>query len=125
MDGHLPGSSVCGILQAGTLASNAITFSRGSSLTQESKPGLLHCRHILYHLRHQGSPPPLASVPCESSSSPNGEISPGECEDPEKTETKFLPSQQKGGRELETKLAIKEIVFTEWLSFGPGLLPPV
>ena len=25
-------------------------------LTQESNWGLLHCRWILYHLRHQGSP---------------------------------------------------------------------
>ena len=25
-------------------------------LTQGSNPGLLHCRQILYHLRHQGSP---------------------------------------------------------------------
>ena len=25
-------------------------------LTQESNPGLLHCRQILYHLSHQGSP---------------------------------------------------------------------
>jgi len=24
--------------------------------TQGSKPGLLHCRQIIYHLRHQGSP---------------------------------------------------------------------
>ena len=24
--------------------------------TQESKPSLLHCRQILYHLSHQGSP---------------------------------------------------------------------
>ena len=24
--------------------------------TQESNPGLLHCREILYHLSHQGSP---------------------------------------------------------------------
>ena len=26
---------------------------------QESNPGLLHCRQILYHLSHQGSPPPF------------------------------------------------------------------
>ena len=25
-------------------------------LTQESNPGLLHCRQTLYHLTHQGSP---------------------------------------------------------------------
>ena len=27
-----------------------------NSLTQESNPGLLHCRWILYHLNHEGSP---------------------------------------------------------------------
>ena len=32
-----------------------IPFSRGSSLTQGSNPGLLHCRQIIYHLSHQGS----------------------------------------------------------------------
>ena len=29
---------------------------QGILLTQGSKPGLLHCRQILYHLSHQGSP---------------------------------------------------------------------
>ena len=33
---------------------------QGIFLTQESNPGLLHCRQILYHLRHQGSPCPCA-----------------------------------------------------------------
>ena len=28
----------------------------GISLTQGTNPGLLHCRQILYHLSHQGSP---------------------------------------------------------------------
>ena len=31
-------------------------FLQGVSLTQGSKPGLLHCRQILYSLSHQGSP---------------------------------------------------------------------
>ena len=30
--------------------------SPGIFLTQGSNPGLLHCRQILYHLSHQGSP---------------------------------------------------------------------
>ena len=34
----------------------AIPFSRGSSWPRESNLGLLHCRQILYHLSHQGSP---------------------------------------------------------------------
>ena len=46
--------SLHGILQARILEWVAISFSRGSS--QGSSPGLLHCRQILYHLSHQGSP---------------------------------------------------------------------
>ena len=42
--------TVYGILQARILESVAIPFSRGSN------PGFLHCRQILYHLSHQGSP---------------------------------------------------------------------
>ena len=47
------GSSVHGILQVRILEWVAIPFSRGSS---GSNLGLLHCRQILYHLIHQGSP---------------------------------------------------------------------
>ena len=32
--------------------------------TQGLNPGLLHCRHILYHLSHQGSPRILKQVAC-------------------------------------------------------------
>ena len=46
-DYSLPGSSVHGILQARMLE----IFP-----TQGPKPGSLHCRQILYRLRHQGSP---------------------------------------------------------------------
>ena len=49
-----PGSSVHGVLQARMLEQVAIPFSRRSS--QGLNMGLLHCRQILYHLRHQGSP---------------------------------------------------------------------
>ena len=55
MDCSLPGSSVHGILQARILESVAISFSRGSLLSQGSILGLPHCRQILYHWRHQGS----------------------------------------------------------------------
>ena len=41
MDCSPPGSSVHGILQARILVWVAISFSRGSSLTQGSNPGLL------------------------------------------------------------------------------------
>ena len=53
MDGSPPGSSVDGILQAGTLEWVAIPFSRGSSPTQGLNRGLLHCRQVLYCLSHQ------------------------------------------------------------------------
>ena len=32
---------------------------QGIFLTQGLNPGLLHCRQILYHLSHQGSPHPI------------------------------------------------------------------
>ena len=51
----LPGSSVHGILQARILEAVAIHFS-GDLLDPGLNPGLLHCRQILYHLRHQGNP---------------------------------------------------------------------
>ena len=50
MDCSLLGSSLHGILQAIILGWLAVPFSRISS------PGLPHCRRILYHLSHQGSP---------------------------------------------------------------------
>ena len=56
MDCSLPVSSVHAISQARILEWDAISFSRGIFLTQESHPDLLHCRQILYDLRHQGSP---------------------------------------------------------------------
>ena len=56
MDCSPPGSSVHGLLQAKILEWVAILFSRGSSWHKGSNPGLLHCRQILYHLSHQGSP---------------------------------------------------------------------
>ena len=49
------GSSVHGIVQARILEWIAIPFSR-IFLTQGLNPSLLHCRQILYHLSHQGSP---------------------------------------------------------------------
>ena len=48
--------TVHGILQARMLEWVAISFSRGSFLTQGSNPGLPHCRWILYQLSHKGSP---------------------------------------------------------------------
>ena len=62
MDCSPPDSSVHGILQARILEWVAIISSRVSSQPrlgsqdQGLNPGLLHCRQILYHLSHQGSP---------------------------------------------------------------------
>ena len=48
--------TVHGILQARILQWVAFPFSRGILPTQGSNPGFPHCRWILYHLSHQGSP---------------------------------------------------------------------
>ena len=45
-----------GIFQARILEWVSMTSSRRSSPTQRLNPGLPHCRPILYHLSHQGSP---------------------------------------------------------------------
>ena len=62
MDYSLPGSSVHGILQARILEWVAISFSRGIFPTQGSNLCLLHCRLILYHLRHKESSNPLLII---------------------------------------------------------------
>ena len=63
MDCSLPSSSVHGILQTRTLEWVAVPFSRGSFLTQGSNPDFPHCREILYHKSHQGSPKCIWSFP--------------------------------------------------------------
>ena len=47
-------ASIHGIFQARVLEWVAISFSRGSSLTWGSNPGLPHCGQMLYCLSHQG-----------------------------------------------------------------------
>ena len=47
--------TVHGILQARILEWVAFPFSRGIASTQQSNPGLPHCRRILHQLSHQGS----------------------------------------------------------------------
>ena len=57
MDCSPPGSSVHGILQARILAWVVLnSLLQGIFSTQGSNPGLQHCRQVLYHLSHQGSP---------------------------------------------------------------------
>ena len=60
MDCIPPGSSVHGIFQARILEWVAISFSKGIFWTQESNPGLLYCRQILYLLSYGGKPPVVA-----------------------------------------------------------------
>ena len=47
---------VPGILQGRILEWITVPFSKGIFPTQESNPGLLHCRRILYQLSYKGSP---------------------------------------------------------------------
>ena len=56
MDYSLSGSSVHGIFQARVLEWIAIFLLQGIFPTQESNPGLPHCRQTLCRLSHQGSP---------------------------------------------------------------------
>ena len=56
MDCNPPHSSVHAIFLARILEWIAILFLQGIFLSQESNPSFLHCRQILYHLSHQGSP---------------------------------------------------------------------
>ena len=51
-----PGSSAHRIGQARILEWVAVPSSRESSPLRDLNPGLLYCRHILYHLGHWGSP---------------------------------------------------------------------
>ena len=46
---------------------DGLSLLQGSSLTQGSNPGLLHCRQILYRLSHQGSPRILEWADCSLS----------------------------------------------------------
>ena len=55
MDYSLLGSSIHGIYQVRILEWVAISFSRGSSWPRD-RTQHLHCRQMLYHLNHQGSP---------------------------------------------------------------------
>ena len=56
MDCSPPGSSVQGDSPSRNTAVGCHVFLPMISPTQESNPGLPHCRQILYRLSHQGSP---------------------------------------------------------------------
>ena len=52
----LPGSSVPGDSPGKNIGVGCHALLHGIFPTQGSNSGLLHCRWILYHLSHQGSP---------------------------------------------------------------------
>ena len=54
MDCSLLGFSVHGVSPGKNTGVDCHTLLQGIFPTQESNPGLLHCRRILYHLSHQG-----------------------------------------------------------------------
>ena len=56
MDCSLPGSSVHGDSPGKNTVVGCHALLQGIFPTQGSNLGLLHCRRILYHLSHQGSP---------------------------------------------------------------------
>ena len=51
-----PGSSVLGDSPGQSTRVGCHVLLQGIFPTQESNPGLLHCRQVLYHLNHQGGP---------------------------------------------------------------------
>ena len=57
LDCSLPGSSVHGDSPDLITGVGGHVLLQGIFTTQGSNPALLHCRQILYRLRHQGSPP--------------------------------------------------------------------
>ena len=56
MDCSLPGSSVYRDSPGKNTGVGSHSLLQGIFPTRGSNPGLLHCRQILYHLSHQGSP---------------------------------------------------------------------
>ena len=57
MDCSLPGSSVHGDSLGKNTGGGCLALLQGIFPTHGWNPGLPHCRQILYHLNHQGSPP--------------------------------------------------------------------
>ena len=56
MDCSPPGSSIHGVSPGQNTGVGCHALLQGIFLTQGSNPGLPHCRRVLYHLSHQGSP---------------------------------------------------------------------
>ena len=56
IDCNLPGSSVHGDSPGKNTRVGCQALLQATFPTQGSNPGLPHCKQILYHLSHQGSP---------------------------------------------------------------------
>ena len=56
LDGSPPGSSVDGDFPGKNIGVGCHALFQGIFPTQGLNPGFPHCRQILYHLSHQGSP---------------------------------------------------------------------
>ena len=61
-----PGSSVHGDSLGKNTKVGCHALLQGIFPTQGSNPGLPHCRQMLYHLSHQGSPPENLKEECLS-----------------------------------------------------------
>ena len=74
MDCSLPGSSVQGDSPGKNTGVGCCALLQGIFPTQGSNPGLPHCRWLLYHLHHQGSPriQEWVAHPCSRGSSHPG-----------------------------------------------------
>ena len=80
MDCSLPGSSVHGDFPGKNSGVGCHALLQGIFTTQGLNPGLPHCRQILYHLSHQGSPLTRILTPCSQ-----------------------VPSLQKGGHQSHSR----------------------
>ena len=65
MDGSWPGS-ICIRFSQQEYWRDCHSLLQGILLTQESNPGFLHCRQILYCLSHQGSPDSVTATAAKS-----------------------------------------------------------
>jgi len=90
MDCSPPGSSVHGDSAGKNTGVGSHAFLQGIFTTQESNPGLAHCRWVPYHLSHQKSPRTLGWVPLPFS---RGSSNPGIQLEPPALQVDSLPSE--------------------------------
>ena len=93
LDYSPPGSSVHGDSSGKNTGVGFHALFQGSLPIQGSNPGLPHCRQILYHLSHQGSPRILEWVAMPSS---RGSSQPRDLTQISLIASGFLPSESPG-----------------------------